>query len=363
MPSGAQQALGALQIETAGIQTALQGSAPLAQAAPAPRESGALDRIKHSAWRESQHLGHRQIDAVHLLLGLLYEDSGRAVELLRERNLSIYDLRAHIMSTSNTFAAALRKPLRTVVRPSPLFLVFVGLTLASAAWLFFGPPAMLVQLLTIVFVLCGYVVSLCLHEFGHALAAYLGGDDSVVDKGYLTLDPRHYAHPFLSLVLPLLFLLIGGFGLPGGAVYINRRALREPRWESLVSLAGPLGTIVCLGLLSWPFYLDWYEWVNDQNLYFWPALGLLAFLQVTGLVFNLLPIPSLDGFGIIAPWIRPDQRVYQFGQILIFLMFYILWRESPLADAFWSNMYGIANVLHIPGDVVDYGWSQFYGDF
>ena len=61
-----------------------------------------------------------------------------------------------------------------------------------------------------------------LHEFGHALVAFWGGDRSVVDKGYLTLNPLKYTHPFLSLVLPMLILVLGGIGLPGGAVYINR---------------------------------------------------------------------------------------------------------------------------------------------
>lgn len=359
-PGHAQQALQQIGIQTTAMQAQLPSSmAP--QPVDTPRESGALDRVKHYAWKESQHLGHRQIDAVHLLLGLLYEDSGRAIELLREHNLSIYDLRAQIMAKPSKLVVPLRKPLRAVVRPSPLFLGFLAFAVGSAAWLFFGPPEKLVQPLTVVFILCGYVVSLCIHEFGHALAAYLGGDASVVDKGYLTLDPRHYTHPVLSLLLPLVFLLLGGFGLPGGAVYINRRALRNPRWESLVSAAGPLGTLVCFALLSWPFYFDWYNWVSDQNYYFWPALGLLAFLQVTGLVFNLLPIPSLDGFGILAPWIRPDPRVYQFGQILVFLMFYILLHDSPLSAAFWDNMYGIADILHLPGDVVGSGWDQFYG--
>ncbi len=73
-------------------------------------------------------------------------------------------------------------------------------------------------------------MSLCLHEFGHALAAYLGGDTSVRDAGYLTLNPLKYSHPLLSIIMPVLFLMMGGIGLPGGAVYINRHALRSSTW-------------------------------------------------------------------------------------------------------------------------------------
>src|SRR5574342_1062426 len=93
--------------------------------------------------------------------------------------------------------------------------------------------------MTFAIVLFGWIFSLCLHEFSHALVAYLGGDYTVREKGYLTFNPLKYTHPVYSLLLPLLFLAMGGIGLPGGAVYIERHRLRGPRWETAVSLAGP----------------------------------------------------------------------------------------------------------------------------
>ena len=70
-------------------------------------------------------------------------------------------------------------------------------------------------------------MSLCLHEFAHAYAAYRAGDRSVEAAGYLTLNPFKYAHPLLSIVLPLLFIVQGGIGLPGGAVYLHPHAFRS----------------------------------------------------------------------------------------------------------------------------------------
>src|SRR6185295_10114833 len=84
-----------------------------------------------------------------------------------------------------------------------------------------------------------WVFSVCLHEFGHAWVAYKGGDYTVRDKGYLTLNPIHYTHPVLSLVMPVVFMILGGIGLPGGAVYIERHLLRSRAWETAVALAGP----------------------------------------------------------------------------------------------------------------------------
>ena len=69
-----------------------------------------------------------------------------------------------------------------------------------------------------VFVVFGWLVSLCLHEFGHAYTAWRYGDQDVEVRGYLTLNPLKYANPLLSLGVPLLFIALGGIGLPGGAV-------------------------------------------------------------------------------------------------------------------------------------------------
>lgn len=97
-------------------------------------------------------------------------------------------------------------------------------------------------------VISGWLVSLCLHEFGHAFTAWRFGDRDVAVRGYLTLDPRRYAHPMLSLGLPMLFIALGGIGLPGGAVYLHTFFM-SPRRRTLVSLAGPAMNLVLAVLL------------------------------------------------------------------------------------------------------------------
>ena len=94
----------------------------------------------------------------------------------------------------------------------------------------------------VLLVLGGWAVSLCLHEFGHAYVAYRAGDRSVRDKGYLTLDIRRYTDVGLSFVLPVVFLLLGGIPLPGGAVWIEHGRIRSRAMRTLVSLAGPRAT-------------------------------------------------------------------------------------------------------------------------
>src|SRR5512141_1826026 len=104
--------------------------------------------------------------------------------------------------------------------------------------------------MTFLVVLIGWVFSLCLHEFSHALVAYNGGDYTVREKGYLSFNPLKYTHPVFSIVLPLIFLLLGGIGLPGGAVYIETWRIRSRNTLSLMSLAGPASNLLVAVLLG-----------------------------------------------------------------------------------------------------------------
>ena len=111
---------------------------------------------------------------------------------------------------------------------------------------------------TVGFIVFGWVFSLCLHEFAHAATAYLGGDHSDSTRSYLSFNPLKYLHPVFSIVLPLVFILLGGIALPGGAVYLNRNLVRSRGWQSAISLAGPLmnAVIAISGLDS---FLAWHH--------------------------------------------------------------------------------------------------------
>jgi Zn-dependent protease len=192
------------------------------------------------------------------------------------------------------------------------------------------------------FVLAGWLISLCLHEFGHAIVAYACGDRSVRAKGYLTLDPLQYTHVQYSIVWPLVFLALGGIGLPGGAVYVNRRALRRSIHSTLVSAGGPLATLaVLVVLLTAVPAMDVLAVAAPPELY--ASLAFLAFLQLTALIFNLLPVPGLDGWGIIEPWL-PDalkqsaRRAAPIAPLILVLLLFL----PPVNRAFWNSAYGLS---------------------
>ena len=243
------------------------------------------------------------------------------------------------------------------IQISPIFALLVILTLGAgmAAYIEALPSSIAVFL----FAVGGWVISLSLHEFGHAIAAYYGGDKSVVNQGYLTLNPLKYTHGMLSIVWPILILALGGIGLPGGAVYINMGAIRSKGMRSLVSAAGPIATALCGFVLLTPFVLGLADLEN--HLTFWAGMALLAFLQITALLFNLLPIPGLDGFGIIAPFL-PDSllaSVSRLGSFTLLIILVLFMNPTPVSRGFWTVVATISQLAGLDFQLVGLGLDLF----
>ena len=244
---------------------------------------------------------------------------------------------------------------RAAFRPSGLFLGLVAV-FALSGWLAWGGIGS-ATLDVVLFVVSGWLVSLCLHEFGHALTAYRSGDRSVAARGYLTLDPRRYSNLLLSLILPLVFLFLGGIGLPGGAVWVDHGAIRNRLRESLVSLAGPLVNVLCLLAMAAPFALGL---PTFEHQVFWSALAFLAFLQLTAALLNLLPMPGLDGGNALRPWLSPDyQRFFDmiapWGIVLIFVLLL-----SPVLNLlFFSAVFDLGDLVGLPPGLVAEGRAVF----
>ncbi|NER95456.1 MAG: tetratricopeptide repeat protein [Symploca sp. SIO1B1] len=213
--------------------------------------------------------------------------------------------------------------------------------------------------LVTIFVCLGWIVSVCLHEFGHAVVAYVGGDTSVKDKGYLTLNPLKYTDPGLSLALPILFLLLGGIALPGGAVYIDRSRLRHRGWESAVSAAGPLASALVTCLLAMPFWMGWVS--RETQHWILPSLAFLILLEILAVMLNLLPIPPLDGYGIIEPWLPQKAQIQlnKFGRYGIWVIFGLLWFVEPASRLLWQTAHTISEVLGVPPEMAGVGFQLF----
>ncbi|MEO8745506.1 MAG: Clp protease N-terminal domain-containing protein [Candidatus Dormiibacterota bacterium] len=362
----------ALGIDPAAI--AAQVQAPNDGTAP-PAIS--LRQLLVNANREAQVLGHYQVDSIHLLLAMLYSDSPTTSAVLQKAGVTLYDVRRHLQTgraissmpaqtpRSRPPDAALRRrplpSLRGAVSVSPVFVAILGATAFAGALLWFDVLPGLAGPLTIIFVTAGWITSLCVHEFGHALIAYLGGDRSVAASGYLTLNPLRYTNILLSLVMPILFLLLGGIGLPGGAVYINRPALRSRTWDTAVSLAGPAGTLLCGLLVAIPFLIPGMSVLSiAQHIAFFEAIAFLGFIEAIALVLNLVPIPGLDGFGALRPWLPSSLQdaAVRYGQLGIIGVFIVLWFVPSVSNAFFGFVLQLTDLERIPRLLIALGQAH-----
>lgn len=179
-------------------------------------------------------------------------------------------------------------------------------------------------------VLGGWLITLCLHEFGHALTALAGGDTSVRGRGYLTLNPLRYSNGAMTFVIPLVILAVGGVPLPGGAVLIEHGRIRSRLWRSAVSAAGPAVNLVAGVALAMAAAN-----LTSPLAY---ALSFLALLQFTVAILNLLPVPGLDGWGILTPFLSAKTltAVRPLTPWAPFVLIIILVSAPQIAQPLWD---------------------------
>jgi Zn-dependent protease len=188
------------------------------------------------------------------------------------------------------------------------------------------------------------VPSVILHEVAHGAVANFFGDDTAKRAGRLTLNPIRHVDPFGTIVLPLLLSLsgVGAFGY-AKPVPITPSRLRDPRRQTLlVSLAGPatnlLLVVIATLLLRGVFAGDLRRafLIDDLALFarvtFW-----FGFVNVLLAVFNLLPIPPLDGSALIervlpAQWWPTWAKIRPYGMAVLFLIIFA--RPGLLQRAF-----------------------------
>jgi Zn-dependent protease len=235
------------------------------------------------------------------------------------------------------------------------FLGLVAAWVAAAAVLYTWPEG--VRIATFAFVLIGWVLSLCLHEYAHAATASVFGDYTVAERGYLTLNPVHYFRGASSLALPVIALILGGIALPGGAVVIRNDLVQKPWQRSLIAVAGPLTTLACaivsyfasLGLVGNP----------DAGAL---AVGflLLAFFELMAFVLNMLPVPGLDGFAMVKPWLSKaltDAVPPQVGGLIMVGMLLAVFFYG--AHIIFPIMHAITDLFGIDMSPVGRGFDRF----
>ena len=172
------------------------------------------------------------------------------------------------------------------------------------------------------------IYSAILHEITHGFVADRLGDPTARLMGRLTLNPRAHIDPMMSIFLPLLLLLSGSPIIFGAAkpVPVDPFNLREGKKDmALVALAGPL-TNVLIAIIAAAIF----KFLDIIPILFPSIIGmiLIQIVQYNLLlaIFNLIPIPPLDGSKVLSVVLSEEQRAryLSLGSVGIFIIFFLL---------------------------------------
>jgi len=170
---------------------------------------------------------------------------------------------------------------------------------------------MIFEIITMIIILFGAVV---LHEYAHGWVAFKRGDPTAKLAGRLTLNPIKHIDPVGTLILPGILIMLRALGLPvfpvGWAkpVPVNFLRLKKPKRDMiLVGLAGPFVNIVIAVIAGILFHLG-------LPLTAKAFLALVIFINVLLAVFNMLPIPPLDGSRLVMG-LLPNKLAFQYSRL------------------------------------------------
>ena len=213
---------------------------------------------------------------------------------------------------------------------------------------------------TLVGVIAVAVLSITSHEAAHGFAADRLGDPTARLRGRLTLNPLVHIDPFFTVLLPLFLILSGSGFIFGGAkpVPVDVSRLRSPRRDwGLVGAAGPaVNILLAIGmtaLLSAAVHLG----LVDRTSGFTEILAVGIFLNALLAIFNLIPIPPLDGSRILQYFLSGETLVLyrkfeRFGLlVLVGLLYLVPEVQTLLGTVIFGFVEGITRALGVWADV------------
>jgi len=161
------------------------------------------------------------------------------------------------------------------------------------------------------------VMSVVIHEVSHGVAAYLQGDKTAQYAGRLTLNPIPHIDMFGSILLPFLLVITNSPFLIGWAkpVPYNPYNLRNQKWgPAIVGAAGPLSNILVALFFGAVIRIGITQAPSAQLLTFLGVAQHIVFLNLVLAIFNLVPIPPLDGSKVLLSAL--PARMWHLGQAL-----------------------------------------------
>lgn len=210
---------------------------------------------------------------------------------------------------------------------------------------FFNDPAFFLAWVLVV------TFSICVHEYAHAYVAYRLGDRTAALRGHLTLNPLKQMGP-----TSLIMLLVAG--IAWGAVPINPMAYRNRSEVTRMAIAGPVANLLLCAIFAFLTSLALKISAGDMSGPLHPARFFELGARANGVLFlfNLLPLPMLDGWAVVALLVNGAEtwRLRHGQQLSLFLLMLVFF--TPAMDWIWSGGAGLSSFLvHSAGKLLGLG--------
>lgn len=233
-----------------------------------------------------------------------------------------------------------------------VYIMIAIMVLSTVAQYIANPGALFGLLVSIP----GVLLAITFHEFAHGYAAYKLGDNTAKNEGRLSLNPMDHLDPIGTLML-----LFAGFGW-GKPVHVNptnyTRKISMEKGEAIVSLAGPLTNIILAFLLA----LAYEAFIKFASVEFLLStvgniiklmIGVSISINIGLGVFNLIPLPPLDGSKIIMPFLPYNAKQwFRNNEQIFYIIFVVIWITgiasiiiSPAISGITSGIMAIARAI------------------